>query len=427
MRNFLFPWLLCVLLYSLSCQKENPETSAGKGTVKINIGLFISINEVPSSLKAAISTDDFWIGIFDSDGEEVISYARACEMPTELPLQCGSYKVIAHSGNDLPAAFDNPYYYGESQTFTVDPGATQVVTVSCELANAMVTIVYADHLKERCSNYETRVSSSRGSLLFTKDEIRAGYFQVPHSLSIAVTLTWEKIRGGSESKVLTGSIISPQAKKHYEVHVDANEIAGAAGFQISLNEEPIPVEVININDSLVIPEKGPFSRGDLVISEIMYDPQLLSDAEGEWIEIYNNTTKILDIQNLVIRRNDTESHIIENQTLVSPHGYVVLARNELAFSGVKYVYGTAISLNNTGAVITLANYGSDGQDGTIVASLNYGSSGFVKATGASLCLNPIHLGFPEAEMSQNWCVSQTPFSTGDKGTPGYTNDVCPSK
>ena len=61
-------------------------------------------------------------------------------MPEEIELEQGQYYVTAHSNNDLPAAFENPYYYGESVLFTIIPGGQQSVTVNCELANTMITI-----------------------------------------------------------------------------------------------------------------------------------------------------------------------------------------------------------------------------------------------------------------------------------------------
>jgi hypothetical protein len=156
----------------------------------------------------------------------------------------------------------------------------------------------------------------------------------------------------------------------------------------------------------------------------MYDPTLLSDAEGEWIEIYNNSNNTIELQNLVIRKNDTESHVIGNKVTVPSHAYYVLARTSSSFSGEKYVYGTDITLNNTGATLSISNYGTDGTDGSVICSLNYGSEGFPHASGASVCLDPAKLNITEATLGSSWCISSSAYGPGDLGTPGSANDSC---
>ncbi len=71
------------------------------------------------------------------------------------------------------------------------PGSQQAVTVNCELANTLVTIIYSEQLKSNYSDYHATVSTQAGSLTFGKDEIRAGYFQ-PLPINISVELTWQK-------------------------------------------------------------------------------------------------------------------------------------------------------------------------------------------------------------------------------------------
>jgi len=422
-RNLLF-CLFLLLISVISCQKEENITDQLKGSLSINIGLFISVNEVDNSLKSTLGTEDFKVSIFGTGGEEVLVFERASDMPEEIELAPGQYYVTVNSHNNLPAAFDNPYYSGESEVFSITPGGQQTIGVNCELANTMISIVYADNLKNNYSDFSTTVSSSAGSLTFSKDETRAGYFQ-PLPLSISAVLTWQKEDGTYESKTLLGSIPSPQPKKHYEIHVNASSTVGSAILQISLDETTGPVEIVQLTDSDEPPVSGLFGNGDLLITEIMYDPNSMTDSQGEWFEIYNNTNLTVNLQQVVIRKNDTENHIINSQVLLAAHQYFVLARTEAAVPGGKYVYNTAISLNNTGAVLSLNNYGSDGTDGSLICSINYGAEGFPDATGASLCLDPALLNSTDALLGYSWCVSTTVYSTGDLGTPGLPNDNCP--
>ena len=45
--------------------------------------------------------------------------------------------------------------------------------------------------------------------------------------------------------------------------------------------------------------------GDVVINEIMQNPSAVSDANGEWFELYNNTNGSIDINGWTISDNDS--------------------------------------------------------------------------------------------------------------------------
>jgi hypothetical protein len=417
----IFCLILCVALIT-SCHKDENESVIIKGSLSINVGLFISVSEVDNNLKSTLGAEDFLVTIYNPVGEEILVFERASEIPAEIELEPGQYYVTAHSNNNLAAAFENPYYFGESPFFSIVGGAHQAVTVNCELANTIVAIVYSDQLRNNYSDFNTTVSTSAGSLVFTREEVRAGYFQ-PLPINISVLLTWQKEDGTSGNKTLSGTIPDPKPRKKYEIHVDAGSVDGSSSIQINLDENIEPIEIVNITDT-DSPGTGIFDPGDILISEIMYDPDSLEDSAGEWFEIYNNTNAPVDIHQLVIRKNGTEQHIVNSSIIIAAHAYYALARTENAFAGIKYVYGSSISLNNTGANLTLYNYGTDGSDGSVICAINYAADEFPTARGASICLSPALLNYTDAQAGDSWCVSVTPYNTEDLGTPGSQNDNC---
>jgi hypothetical protein len=414
---------LFLLIFFKSCSKDQIDSAILKGKLSIDVGLFINVTEVNDHLKSTLGAENFKVSIFNSEGTEVLSFAKASDIPDVIELAIGSYYVSAHSNNNLPAAFDNPYYYGESELFEISPNASRSVIVNCELANTMISIVYSENVRNAFTDYTTTVQTSAGILTYTKDENRAGYFQsLP--ISISALLSWQKTDGTIQNKTLKGAIPNPQPGKHYEIYVDATIDISSAILSINLDENPDSTEIVLITDESDQLTPGTYAPGALIITEIMYDPYNLTDANGEWFEVYNTTDDTINLYNLVIRKNDTESHIIGNRiTLVAPDAYFVLARNNLAVTVGKYIY-SGISLNNDGAIISIYNYGTNGSDGTMICSVSYGEDGFPKATGASLCLDPQKLNITDALSGDSWCISKTLFSTGDLGTPGLSNDQC---
>ena len=413
--GFIFLVLLIWTLYG--CNK-NESFLNGTGKLKLTITQSVEVYEDGTRLKSLQATEDFKVIIYRSSGDEVLVYEKASDMPDEIELESGEYYVVAHSDNLVPAAFDNPYYYGRSEVFTINPEDHQSGKRLGQLRHCMITVVYSQNVLDNFSECVTLVSTSEGSLTFTKDETRAGYFDLK-PISIDVTLTYSTA-GGTSTKNLTGNISDPQPKKHYEIHIDAALNNGKASILLTMDEN-VTTETIWITET----QTGEVEPGDILITEIMYDPDALSDTEGEWFEIYNTTDHDINLQNLVIKCNDNYSHIITESINLAPDTYFVLARSETATTASKYVYGSSIVLTNSSANLILANYGTDGSNGSEIAGVPYDEgNGFPAGTGASIQLNPLFYNVSDAKSGSSWCLSTVSFDTGDLGTPGAANTDC---
>jgi hypothetical protein len=416
--------LMCIItVMMISCQKEEPATHLEKGKLHIDIGLSIDVKEQSNILKSAQQTEDFKVIIYNAGGAEVMIFESVLAMPDTIELEIGNYFVMAHSDNDLPAAFENPYYEGTSDIFSVSGNTTQSVQVNCMLANTIVSVVYSDNITGNFLDYNTTVSSSLGSLIYTRDETRMGYFQTLH-LDILVELSYQNPDGSQNNKTITGSIPDPLPNHHYEIRVDASLDNGMASFQILLDETPVQVEVVELNDGSETPA-GAIGYGDILITEIMYDPSILSDTEGEWFEIYNNSGETIQLQNLVLGRDELNRHVITESIELPPAAFYVFERTTQATEAVNsYVYGSDISLSNTGAVLSIFNEGTETDPGVLIFSINYGESGFPDGTGASISLDPSLFNASGALSGSSWCTATSTYYTGDAGTPGTINDVC---
>jgi hypothetical protein len=419
------PLLLFMLILAIAatCKKDETPDPGGmkKGRLKIEIGLFIHVNDISNALKSTDAAEDFRVEIYRTDGTQVMVFEKASDMPDTVNLDAGDYYVVAHSANRLTAAFNNPYYYGRSDDFTLLENAEQSVVVNCELANSMVTVSYTDNVKNNFTDYYTVVKEGTDSLVFGKTETRAGFFE-PAVLSVRAVLTWDN--GGTPAvKVLTGSINRAEACRHYDIRVDALPDGGGTSIQITLDETVDTTVVVNLKEDDEVPA-GTIPYGGIIISEIMANPAALADNEGEWLEVHNTMSSAINLQNLVIRRDGADRHTISESIVLQPGGYYVLARTAAAVSGSPYVYGSGLTLTNTTALLSVSNYGTDGTDGSLICSVTYGGTGFSVIAGASLSLNPLHLNASDAQSGSNWCTASSAYSTGDLGTPGSANDSC---
>ncbi len=129
---------------------------------------------------------------------------------------------------------------------------------------------------------------------------------------------------------------------------------------------------------------------EIRITEIMYDPSG-ADTKREWIEIYNSGTVSIDLSKF--KFTDKSNHVLNappknggvGSVHIAPDSYAVLASDATTFVGafpsIANVIDTAMSLNNTGATISILS-------GTaIVNSASYTKSAGGAGNGDSLQLH----------------------------------------
>ncbi len=406
--------LLAVVVLCTACNKNEMTENRPFGKLDLELGISVATHEVYNRIKAA-DPDEFKITIYSQSGEALHSFERAADMPDVIELEEGTYYVTANSGNNLPAAFENAYYEGRSDIFQIEGGSTTNVSVTCTLANIMVTVIYDQNVIDDFTGYNTTVANDEGSLVFGMNETRAGYFgQGP--LQIEAVLQYNDGSGASQSIQLNGSITSPEAGRHYEIHINAGLNQGSAAINLSVDES-YETTFVSVHEGL--------GYGDLLITEIMFNPSALSDSEGEWIEVFNNSDESINIRDLVIRRGSNNSlHKISTDVIIPSGEYAVLGRTANATENVDYVYST-ISLSNSGEELIINTYGTNGIDGEVICSVDYGSEGFTTSLdGSSLQLNSGITDVSAAMLGTNWCASSISYNTGDLGTPGTSNSRC---
>jgi len=181
-----------------------------------------------------------------------------------------------------------------------------------------------------------------------------------------------------------------------------------------------------------VPPPNAPGQGDIVITEVMGDPDAVSDSTGEWVELYNTTSSKVSLFSLVFEDSETgrvdDEYTIENWNAEIPAGgYALLARetDTAQNGGIQGAYnynGGHLKNSPSGMTLRLVR-----QNGTVVDESYYGDPttgesqqlSFDKyAQGAS---NPAGTN----DTSTNWCAPTNTFSSGDKGTPGADNRTCP--
>ncbi len=164
--------------------------------------------------------------------------------------------------------------------------------------------------------------------------------------------------------------------------------------------------------------------GDIVISEILQNPAAVTDADGEWLELFNTTLGDIDINGWIIADNGSDTIIIDNggPLVIEAGAYLVIGANsDTMLNGgvmVDYAYDSGFTLaNGADEVILIAS------DSTEIDRVEYdGGPDFPDPEGASMALQATNF---DNNDGANWCEAVTAYGDGDLGTPGAPND-CPA-
>lgn len=162
---------------------------------------------------------------------------------------------------------------------------------------------------------------------------------------------------------------------------------------------------------------APPAVGELIISEIMYDPTGISDTKGDWLELRNVSGGYLNLAGLTI---DTgRESILDNSQpiLLAPGETFLLARRlDLGLGHDEIADHTFDdALNNSCDTITVSH------NGYIIDEVIYDST--YGAEGASLSLYPEFYDASSNDDPNSWYISTNIYDAinGNCGTPNMDN------
>ncbi|MEM6291064.1 MAG: lamin tail domain-containing protein [Myxococcota bacterium] len=157
--------------------------------------------------------------------------------------------------------------------------------------------------------------------------------------------------------------------------------------------------------------------GDLVITELQPNPDVVTDDAGEWFELLSVAATPLELGGCTLADLDSDSHTVAGSLVIPAGGVVVLARAAAGNGGLApdYVYGNDLSLANGDDELSISC------GGVVIDEVVYAGS-WPFGAGAAAQLDPA-AGASNDDPSQ-WCTATTAYGDGDLGSPGAPNDPC---
>ncbi len=159
--------------------------------------------------------------------------------------------------------------------------------------------------------------------------------------------------------------------------------------------------------------------GDLVITELMANPEASSDDSGEWFEVF--VARDVDLNGLVAGRAEVDAGWNAMECLrVSAGTHLVFARSmtpsdngELPSPDFLFDFGLT---NSSGRLFI-------GLGDLVLDEVSWPSV----PSGASRSLDPEAMTPSANDDQARWCPGQAAYGAGDLGTPGAANPPCPAQ
>jgi hypothetical protein len=167
--------------------------------------------------------------------------------------------------------------------------------------------------------------------------------------------------------------------------------------------------------------------GDLVFSELMINPEVVDDENGEWVELYNTAGYPIDVAGYSFHDLDYDAWVLTGPFVVPAHGYFVMcAEMDPALNGGVQCDGW-FSRVSLGGGLALANSPDEvvltRPDGVEIDRLEYTADWFT--TAMAVGVDPQHLDQVGNDDMTVWCDQVSIVAGGgEPGTPGLPNDPC---
>lgn len=262
MKKYCYLFLVSVLTLFSSCDNENWDSeellkSEGQLSLQsLTIDVDAAVKEVSRSLNDSsdIDASNYIINVVNRNTQEVVNSWKYSDMPEIATLNVGEYTLEVKSHILEPAQWEAPYYYGTKDFSIRKNEVTEVANVTCTLSNVMVSVRYSEALYNALGD-DVKVAISIGSngvLEYTRDETRAGYFELPSLSSTIVAEFTGTVNGKATSLRRVFTEIAVGQHHIITFSLNSGSVDPSIIIDANISYEDITIDVPGTED----PEQG---------------------------------------------------------------------------------------------------------------------------------------------------------------------------
>ena len=288
MKKIIYYIIPLLSFFFVSCN-ENEDLWGGEGILKLSVSMQSSITVADT--RTALSQDEqdalksnCRVRIFNGDGTLIRKYQGLSTMPSELKLASGNYSVRVTAGDSVAASRTKKFYDG-SKSFTVQKNSTTPVSVNCNIANTLATVAFDSSLDEAFESYNVAVSTPKGKLEFTTQNIDSvGYYMLTPEKILSWKFNGVPRSGGTYTK--SGDVENAKASTRYDFTFKFTSTPtdnGGGSLEIEVDETPIEEKI----DSVYIYQRPVITALDANNDEISLEsPLFIEENSGDALSLW---------------------------------------------------------------------------------------------------------------------------------------------
>lgn len=336
-----------IIIYVLSlflligCQRDENATWDGEGILRLKVNMKsdvqVAVTRSLTALEEEALKKECKVRIYDAD-KLIRKYQGAENVPTDLMLPSGEYRVRVTAGDSVAASFDKKFYEGV-KSFTIVKGREVSVDVICNIANTVTKVAFAESLNAMFKDCQTEIAvkAEGGALTFNVDNLDdMGYYSLPGNCD---TLFCK----------FTGTIIANE--KLFE-HIDTIPfIAAATRYDLTYEYKELDVELPSTGGGMfhLQVDATPFEQKE---EEVIFyrRPVIKADMAGQTLDLstpyYAETGSGSEVSMLITGSSALTSVEIESEQFPE-----YLSTAEKAFDLSHLTIEQETALNNGGIMI----------------------------------------------------------------------------
>lgn len=245
--------LLALTAVACSSGSDNEPTASGEGV------LTLSLLPSPSFTRAInesefTNVNNYTVELYEGDTQKwSVLYA---DLPLKKTIDAGTYRLVAHYGENPLAALDQLYMEG-SETFTVHNGETKTVNLTCVPANAKVSVKTSTDFARYFKDYQISVITDRMTepLVYAKKDVetdgKEAYVQADKEngtqVSVTFALTPQQDVTQTDTLSTFTRTVKPQDCLTFTLKPDITTVSGGTlgGVTITIDDQ-VTTEDIHI-------------------------------------------------------------------------------------------------------------------------------------------------------------------------------------
>ncbi|MFV0581699.1 MAG: PCMD domain-containing protein [Parabacteroides gordonii] len=237
MKYYIFLYLCLFSIILSSCDEDRNGVPTGV--------LYVGVEEdntLFTKAQTEVSNESLQVIILkgEEDTLKVYNDYLAEVKGQRMVLPVGKYTVTIRSNGVDSVGWETPFYQGQEEV-EVKQGEITNAKIVCNIANTKVSVVYGESVQQHFIDYQTVVSNSSDSLIFTRDEYRSGFF-TPEKLTVKLNLVNNDGNRFTMKRVY--SDIQPQYHYIFKFTLadDGEDSEASADFDVTVDKDSQEIE-----------------------------------------------------------------------------------------------------------------------------------------------------------------------------------------